>query len=138
MPWWPRFIVRPRLNLKRPKLGTVSRPPDMVIFGFIFVLYVFVVGGNIFALVKTPPAVVSGSSGPVVVYPTPDFQLGLEGFVVAVLVFFGSLGLGLLYHASRLVFQPGRATRYMLIAILMLGITVVLMMYLMSLKTAYG
>jgi len=45
-PWWPRFIVKPRVRLTRPRFGMPTRPPDTVLFGLVFIAVIFVLGTN--------------------------------------------------------------------------------------------
>ncbi len=134
--WWPRFILRPKVRLSRPKFRMPSRPPDTVIFGLIFIAVLFVLGGNIYTLVRTPPAIAGGPSGnPILVAPGLDAQLGLEGVVASVVIFVGVIGLGLVYYGSKYVFQPGYATRLMILGMIMSGVAFLIFSYLWSIKT---
>ncbi|NHI83372.1 MAG: hypothetical protein EAX81_03620 [Candidatus Thorarchaeota archaeon] len=136
--WWPRFIVRPRVRLSRPRFGMPTRPPDTVIFAVVFIAIVFILGGNIYTLIKTPPAIAGNPSGgaPLLVIPVVDQQLGLEGIVASVVVVMGSIGLGLIYYSSKYVFQPGTATRLMILGMLFAGAAFLVFTYLFALKTS--
>ncbi|MFW9909273.1 MAG: hypothetical protein ACFFEF_11920 [Candidatus Thorarchaeota archaeon] len=113
-----------------------SRPPDTVIFGIIFIVVLFVLGGNVYTLVRTPPAIAGGSGGtPILVSPGLDSQLGMEGVVASVVIFVGVMGLGLIYYGSKYVFQPGYATRLMVLGIIMSGVSFLIFSYLWSIKT---
>ena len=134
-PWWPRFIVMPRVRLSRPSFGMPTRPPDTVIFGLMFVAILFVLGGNIYTLVKTPPAIAGSSSGtPILIAPGIDQQLGMEGIVASVIILVGVVGLGLVYYASKYVFQPGYATRLLILGMIMSGVAFLVFTYLWSIK----
>lgn len=135
-PWWPRFIIRPKVRLSRPRFRMPSRPPDTVIFGIMFIVVLFVLGGNVYTLVRTPPAIAGGSGGtPILVSPGLDSQLGMEGVVASVVIFVGVMGLGLIYYGSKYVFQPGYATRLMVLGMIMSGVSFLIFSYLWSIKT---
>jgi hypothetical protein len=137
--WWPRFIVRPRVRLTRPRFRMPSRPPDIVIFGAIFMAVLFVLGGNIYTLVRTPPAIAGSSSGtPILVAPGLDVQLGMEGVVASVVIFIGVIGLGLIYYGSKYVFQPGYATRLIILGMVLSGVAFLIFSYLWTLKISSG
>ncbi|MFW9891188.1 MAG: hypothetical protein ACFFFO_03240 [Candidatus Thorarchaeota archaeon] len=115
-----------------------SRPPDIVIFGLIFVVILFVLGGNIYTLVRSPPAIAGGSSGaPILIAPGLDQQLGMEGIVASVVILVGVCGLGLVYFGSKYVFQPGYATRLMVLGMIMAGVSFLIFSYLWSLKAGF-
>ncbi len=135
-PWWPRFIVKPRVRLVRPRFGMPARPPDILVFGVFFFAILFVLGGNIYTLVKSPPAIATGPNGePIIVYPALDVQLGLEGMVASVVIMIGVIGLGLIYYSSRYVFQPGYALRLMALGMILAGGAFLMVTYLMFLKS---
>ncbi|MFX1481804.1 MAG: hypothetical protein ACFFCP_01295 [Promethearchaeota archaeon] len=137
-PWWPRIIVKPRVRLTRPSFRMPTRPPDIVIFGLIFIVVLFVLGGNIYTLIKSPPAIAGSSSGaPILIAPGIDQQLGMEGIVASVVILVGVSGLGLIYYGSKYVFQPGYATRLMLLGMIMSGVAFLIFSYLWTLK-AFG
>jgi hypothetical protein len=136
-PWWPRIIIRPKVRLTRPRFKMPTRPPDIVIFGIMFMVVLFILGGNLYTLVRTPPAIAGGSGGtPILVAPGLDSQLGMEGVVASVVIFVGVIGLGLIYYGSKYVFQPGYATRLMILGIIMSGVSFLIFSYLWSLKTS--
>jgi len=133
--WWPRFIVRPQVRLSRPRFGAPTRPPDVVVFGVMFIAVLFVLGGNIYTLVKTPPPIAGGPNGePILVIRGLDAQLGMEGLVASVVIFMGVLGLGLIYYSSKYVFQPGYATRLLFLGAILAGSAYLIMTYLFGLK----
>ena len=133
--WWPRFIVRPRVRLSRPRFGLPSRPPDIILFGLVFVAVLFILGGNVYSLVRSPPAIAGGVGDiPIVIAPGIDVQLGLEGIVASVIAFMGVLGFGLIYYASKYVFQPAYATRLMILGMVLAGIAFLVFSYLFAYK----
>lgn len=95
----------------------------------------FVLGGNIYTLVRTPPAIAGGSGGePILVAPGIDIQLGMEGIVASITIMAGTLGLGILYYSSKYVFQPGYATRLMILGMVMAGVAFLMIAYFFGLK----
>ncbi|MHA1577564.1 MAG: hypothetical protein ACTSU3_09405 [Candidatus Thorarchaeota archaeon] len=134
-PWWPKLIVKPNMRLSRPRFATPTRPPDIILFGLLFVTVLFVLGGNIYTLVRSPPAIAGGVGGtPILIAPAIDVQLGLEGLVASVVIMLGSLGLGLLYYSSKYVFQPGYATRLLVLGTILAGVAVLTFAYLFGIK----
>ena len=134
-PWWPRIIVRPQVRLSRPRFATPTRPPGIILFGVLFVAILFILGGNIYTMVRTPPPIASGSGGvPILIAPGLDIQLGLEGLVASVVIMIGSVGLGLIYYSSRYVFQPGYATRLLILGAILAGIAFLTFGYLFGIK----
>jgi dipeptide/tripeptide permease len=113
-----------------------ARPPDILVFGVFFFAILFVLGGNIYTLVKAPPAIATGpNSEPIIVYPALDVQLGLEGMVASVVIMIGVIGLGLIYYSSRYVFQPNYAMRLMALGVILAGAAFLIITYLMMLKS---
>jgi hypothetical protein len=107
----------------------------MLTFGLVIIAVLLVLGGNIYTLVKTPPAIVIGPGGdPIVVLPSLDGQLGLEGIVISVTVMMGTFGLSLVYLASKYVFHPGFATRLMVLGMTLTGVSFLLISYMFGLK----
>ncbi|MFO7837274.1 MAG: hypothetical protein R6V83_11555 [Candidatus Thorarchaeota archaeon] len=135
-PWWPKIIVKPRLRLGRPRFGMPSRPPDIVIFGVVFLGLLFILGGNIYTLVKNPPAIAGGQDNqPILVAPGTNQQLGMEGIVASFVIFMGTVGLGLIYYASKYVFNPGYATRLLVLGSILAGLAFLIFAYLYGVKT---
>jgi len=115
-----------------------TRPPDTVIFGLVFAAVLFVLGGNIYTLVRSPPAIAGSQDGaPILIAPGIDQQLGMEGVVASVIILVGVSGLGLVYYGSKYVFQPGYATRLMFLGMLMAGVSFLIFSYLWSLKAGF-
>ncbi|MHA2161861.1 MAG: hypothetical protein ACXABF_05530 [Candidatus Thorarchaeota archaeon] len=134
-PWWPRTIIKPRVRLTRPRFTTPTRPPDIILFGIVFIAVLFILGGNVYTLVRTPPAIAGGQGGaPILVAPGIDIQLGLEGIVASVTAMMGTAGLGLVYYASKYVFQPGYATRLMVLGMILAGLSFLIFSYLFGIK----
>ena len=133
--WWPRFIVKPQVRLSRPRFGMPARPPDIIIFGAVFIAMLFILGGNIYTMVRSPPAIAGSADGtPIVIAPGIDLQLGLEGLVASVVVCLGAVGFGLLYYSSKYIFQPGYATRLMIMGMVMAGLAFLIFSYLFAYK----
>jgi hypothetical protein len=135
-PWWPRLIIKPNVRLSRPRFATPQRPPSILIFGVVFVAVLFILGGNIYTLVRSPPAIAGSASGtPVLIYPAIDTQLGLEGLVASVVILMGTMGLGLIYYASKYVFQPAYASRLLVLGMILASIAFLTFGYLFGIKT---
>ncbi len=133
--WWPKFIVKPQVRLARPHFKVPTRPPDIVVFGMMFIVVLFILGGNIYTLVKSPPPIAGGPNGePILVVRGLDIQLGMEGLVASVVIFMGTVGFGLVYYASKYVFQPDYATRLMVLGALLAGAAFLIMIYLFGIK----
>ncbi|MHA3965158.1 MAG: hypothetical protein AM325_016655 [Candidatus Thorarchaeota archaeon SMTZ1-45] len=91
--------------------------------------------GNIYTLVRTPPAIAGSSGGaPILIAPGIDQQLGMEGIVASVIILVGVSGLGLVYYGSKYVFQPGYATRLMILGMIMAGVAFLVFSYLWNIK----
>jgi hypothetical protein len=113
-----------------------TRPPDVMVFGLVMIAVLFILGGNIYTLVRTPPAIAGGAGGqPILIAPSIDLQLGMEGLVASVTVMMGMLGLGLLYYSSKYVFQPGYATRLMTLGMILAGVAFLIITYMFGIKT---
>lgn len=135
-PWWPSSIIKPQVRLTRPRFATPQRPPDIIVFAAIFIAVVFILGGNIYTLVRTPPPIAAGPGGdPILIAPGIDIQLGMEGLVASVIIIIGVVGIGLIFFASRYVFQPGYATRLMALGMILSGVAFLVMTFLMLVKT---
>ncbi|MHA1925323.1 MAG: hypothetical protein ACXABV_03495 [Candidatus Thorarchaeota archaeon] len=113
-----------------------SRPPDIIVFGAVFIAILFILGGNIYTLIRTPPAIAGNPSGgaPILIAPGIDVQLGMEGIVASVVVMIGVMGLGLMYYASKYVFQPGYATRLLTLGMILAGVAFLVFSYMFALK----
>lgn len=113
-----------------------SRPPDIILFGIVFLGLLFILGGNIYTLVKNPPAIAGGQDNqPILVAPGTNQQLGMEGIVASFVIFMGTVGLGLIYYASKYVFNPGYATRLLVLGSILAGLAFLIFAYLYGVKT---
>lgn len=134
-PWWPSIIIKPKVRLARPRFKSLSRPPDFLLFGILMIVVFFVLGGNIYSLVKTPPAIAGGPDGsPVLIAPGIDYQLGMEGIVASFAMLTGTIGLGIIYYSSKYVFQPTYATRLLILGIIMSGVAFLMIGYFFGIK----
>jgi hypothetical protein len=105
-----------------------TRPPDIIVFGIVFVAILFILGGNIYTLIRTPPAIAGNPAGgaPILIAPGIDVQLGMEGIVASVVVMIGTIGLGLMYYAS---------TRLLVLGMILAGVSFLVFSYMFALKT---
>jgi hypothetical protein len=113
-----------------------TRPPDTVLFGLVFLVVLFVLGGNVYTLVRTPPAIAGSGTAPILVAPGIDQQLGMEGIVASVIILVGTAGLGLIYYGSKYVFQPSYAMRVMILGIILSGVSFLVFSYLWTIKVS--
>ncbi|MHA2141211.1 MAG: hypothetical protein ACXADF_07980 [Candidatus Thorarchaeota archaeon] len=135
MAWWPYFIVRPRVRIGMPRLRQPTWPPSVVVFALAISTIIFVLGGNIYTLIMTPPPIASFSNGlPRLLAPGIDAQLSIEGIVASVVAFIGVLGLGLMYYSSRYIFTPSHATRMMIVGMLLAGVALLTYNYMYAIK----
>jgi len=83
------------------------------------------------------PAIAGNPAGgaPILIAPGIDVQLGMEGIVASVVVMIGTIGLGLMYYASKYVFQPGYATRLLILGMILAGVAFLVFSYMFALKT---
>lgn len=133
--WWPRFIVRPRVRIAMPRLRQATWPPNAVVFATAIFTVLFVVGGNIYTLIMTPPPIIELPNGlPGFFAPGLDAQLSIEGIVASIVAFIGLLGLGLMYYSSRYIFTPSNATRMMIIGMLLAGVALLSYSYMYAIK----
>ncbi|MFW9830185.1 MAG: hypothetical protein ACFFD8_00155 [Candidatus Thorarchaeota archaeon] len=106
--WWPRFIRKPRLRLRRPQLGEIRMPSKWIFFGIALVVYYFIVSGGMFTLSYQPQPLIPMGEGqpPLALYPGIHRQLLIEGIVGGALYFVGFLGFFLMYQSTRNIYRP--------------------------------
>jgi hypothetical protein len=118
-----------------PSLRLPPCPPKAAVFGCAIFTVLFVLGGNIYTLVMTPPPIASFSDGlPRLFAPGLDAQLSIEGIVASVVAVIGFLGLGLIYYSSRYVFTPSHATRMMILGMILTGVAFLIYSYMYAIK----
>ena len=132
--WWPRVVVRPQIRFARLRVGRLMMLSNTFVLGSALLIVLFTLGGNIFTLVSSPPAIIEGVAGPEVIFPGIDAQLALEGLVVSTILLTGMFGFGLMFHGSRFVFEPSYATRLMTLGIILSSVSVLIMSYLFAYK----
>ncbi len=104
--WWPKFIRKPRLKLRRPQFGELRMPSKWIIFAVILVVYYFVVSGGMFVLSYETQPVIDTGEGILTLYPGIHRQLLIEGIVGGVLYFVGFAGFYLMYQSTRNIYRP--------------------------------
>ncbi|MHA2193748.1 MAG: hypothetical protein ACXAAR_10020 [Candidatus Thorarchaeota archaeon] len=87
-----------------------SRPPDIIVFGAVFIAILFILGGNIYTLIRTPPAIAGNPAGGAPILIAPG------------------------YYASKYVFQPGYATRLLILGMILAGVAFLVFSYMFTLK----
>jgi hypothetical protein len=118
-----------------PRLRTITWPSNIVVFAIAIFAVLFVLGGNIYTLIMTPPPIAYFSNGlPSIFAPGLDAQLSIEGVVASIVAFIGILGVGLMYYSSRYIFTPSNATRMMIVGILLTGVALLSYSYMFAIK----
>lgn len=118
-----------------PRLRTITWPSNVVFFFIAIFAVLFVLGGNIYTLIMTPPPLVDFSNGPPsILAPGLDAQLSIEGIVASIVGFIGVLGLGLIYYSSRYIFSPSNATRMMIVGMILAGVAFLCYSYMIAIK----
>lgn len=118
-----------------PNLGLPTCPPKAAVFSVVILAVLFVLGGNIYTLIMTPPPIAGFSNGlPRLFAPGLDAQLSIEGIVASVVAFIGVLGLSLIYYSSRYVFTPSDATRLMILGMILTGVAFLTYSYMYAIK----
>ena len=129
--WWPRVVMRPQIRFARMRVGRLMMPSNVFLLGTVLFVVLFTLGGNIFTLVNSPPAIITDGR---VVYPGIDAQLALEGIAVSAILLVGVIGFGLMFHSSRFVFEPSYATRLMILGMIISSVSVLVVSYLFAYK----
>ncbi|MFX0169334.1 MAG: hypothetical protein ACFE89_08295 [Candidatus Hodarchaeota archaeon] len=104
--WWPKFIRKPRLRLRTPRIREVPLPSKWIFFAIILGVYYFVASGGMFTISYQPEPYLPTSSGPLLLYPSIHRQLLIEGIVGGVMYFVGFLGFYLMYQSTRHIYRP--------------------------------
>ncbi|MGY5874812.1 MAG: hypothetical protein RTU30_03610 [Candidatus Thorarchaeota archaeon] len=125
------MVMRPQIRFARLRVGRLVMPNNAFVLGTALFIVLFALGGNIFSLVNSPPALISGGG---VVYPGIDAQLALEGIAVSSILLVGMVGFGLMFYSSRFVFEPSYATRLMTLGIIISSISILVVSYLFAYK----
>ncbi len=104
--WWPKFVRKPRLKLRRPRFGEIRLPSKWILFAIVLVVYYFVVSGGMFVLsYETPPFIEIGDRI-LPLYPGLNRQVLIEGIVGGALFFLGFVGFYLMYQSTRNIYRP--------------------------------
>jgi hypothetical protein len=107
--WWPGFIRKPRLRLTKPSLKMPEKPSGTTLFTLTLIFLLFVFGGGVWDIVYKDTLRSMGSTssgGPLLIYPSLDYQFIIEGLVASILLFAGFIGLIIIYQSTRHVYRP--------------------------------
>ena len=104
--WWPKFIRRPRLRIRRPQFRDVQMPSKWIIFAAALGIYYFIVSGGMFTLSYQPEPFFQTAEGPLLLYPSIHRQFLIEGIVGGAMYFIGFLGFYLMYQSTRNIYRP--------------------------------
>ena len=104
--WWPKFIRKPNLRLRTPRIREVSLPSKWIFFAIVLGVYYFVVSGGLFTISYQPDPLIQTASGPLLLYPSIHRQLLIEGIVGGMLYFVGFLGFYFMYQSTRHIYRP--------------------------------
>ncbi len=139
MPLWPNAVIRPKLRIALPHKRIAAFHPKEFLFGIAVLAVLFILGGNLYTLIETPPPITGSPDGlPRVFAPGIDAQLSMEGMMASIVAGIGVLGLGIIYYSSRYVFTPSHATRLMILGMLLSGVAFLIYNYMFAIKLAYA
>ena len=113
--WWPKFLRKPSLRLRLPRVGEVRLPSKWLFLAITIGIYYFILSGSIYTLTFNPPAFGSSGSTIIPIWPSIHRQFSIEGIVGAFFFILGFAGFYLVYHSTRHVYRPRYAQ--MLLAI---------------------
>lgn len=102
--WWPKFLRKPRLTLRIPRIQEIRMPSKWIFFAIILGAYYFIISGSLHTLSYRPPPI-GGSTFPLI-YDGLHRQLLIEGFVGGAFYFLGFLGFYFIYNSSRHIYRP--------------------------------
>ncbi len=141
--WWPKFIRKPRLKLRRPQFGELRLPSKWILFGIILVVYYFVVSGGMFVLSYETQTVLNvGQGPPLTLYPGIHRQLLIEGIVGGALYFIGFVGFYIMYQSTRNIYRPRYSQMMLAIGLVLIFISFFACQWLIEIKftlaTIYG
>ena len=140
--WWPSFLRKPKLRLKKPNLSSPPKPSSTTLFILSLALIIFVFSGGIYAIVNAgKPGFIpfgSTSSGQLIfIEPSLNRQLALEGFIAGFFIIVGFLGFFLIYEGTRQsqnVYRPGYAERLMIYGLFLVGLSYALLVWMLQFK----
>ncbi|MFX0068649.1 MAG: hypothetical protein ACFFC5_01285 [Promethearchaeota archaeon] len=130
MVWWPRFIRKPKLRLKRPMLKLPKAPSPTVWYVICIAVVLFIFAGGLYNIVNQPlPFGQDPNTGePMIIlrppYGTLSDQFVLEGMIGGILAFVGFLGFVIIYESTKHVYNPSYA-----LMLLIAGIAMVVLAY---------
>ncbi len=104
--WWPKFIRKPRLKLRRPQFGELRLPSKWILFAVVLGVYYFVVSGGMFVLSYETLPVLEAGGQVITLYPGLHRQLLIEGIVGGALYFIGFVGFYITYQSTRNIYRP--------------------------------
>lgn len=141
--WWPSFLRKPKLRLKKPNLSAPPKPSTLSIFIVTLAIIIFVLSGGIYAIVNAgKPGFIPFGSNPytgqlVFIDPSLNRQLALEGFIAGFFILLGFVGFVLIYEGTRQsqnVYRPGYAERLMLFGLALIFISYALLQWMIGFK----
>lgn len=136
--WWPKFIRKPRLRLRRPQFGELRMPSKWIIFAVVLGVYYFVVSGGMFVLSYETQPVLEAGNIILTVYPGLSRQLLIEGIVGGVLYFVGFSGFFIMYQSTRNIYRPRYSQMMLAAGVVLILVSFFSCQYLISLKLFYA
>ena len=140
--WWPKFIRKPRLKLRRPQFGELRMPSKWILFAIVLVVYYFVVSGGMFVLSYETQPVIDTGQEILTLYPGLNRQLLIEGIVGGVLYFIGFVGFYIMYQSTRNIYRPRYSQMMLAVGLVLILISFFACQWLISeklrLATVYG
>ncbi len=123
---FPRFKRRRSLTITSKTFGLV------IIYVMLFILQT----GIVYLVYRKPPALGADSSGNAIfLYPSIHDSFIVEGIVASMLIFIASSGYLMLYQASKYLYNRKMALRILVIGFIMIGVTFILLQYMISQKS---
>ncbi len=139
IPWFFGSALRkPKLvfpKFKRRRSVTITSKTFGIVL--IYVLLFILQTGIVYLLYRKPPALGADSSGNAIfLYPSIHDSFIVEGIVASMLIFIASSGYLMLYQASKYLYNRKMALRILVIGFIMIGVTFILLQYMISQKAS--
>lgn len=136
--WWPKFIRRPRLRIRRPQFRDVQMPSKWIIFATALGIFYFIVSGGMFTLSYQPEPFFQTAEGPLLLYPSIHRQFLIEGIVGGAMYFIGFLGFYLMYQSTRNIYRPRYSQMMLASGLVLILISFFGCQWLINLKIFYA
>jgi hypothetical protein len=136
--WWPKFIRKPRLRIRRPQFSNIQMPSKWIIFGLALGIYYFIASGGMFTLSYQPEPLYLTSEGPILLYPSIHRQFLIEGIVGGAMYFIGFLGFYLMYQSTRNIYRPRYSQMILVSGLVLILVSFFGCQWLVNMKLTYA